>query len=33
MLAWAGRGPDRAAVTGVDVEECAEEGLSGFEQR
>jgi acylphosphatase len=33
MLAWAGRGPDHAEVTGVDVEECREEGLTGFEQR
>jgi acylphosphatase len=33
MLEWAGRGPARAEVTGVDVEERAEEGLAGFEQR
>ncbi len=33
MLAWAGRGPDRAEVTRVDVEDRSEEGLSGFEQR
>lgn len=33
MLAWAGRGPSRAEVTRVDVEERPEEGLAGFEQR
>jgi hypothetical protein len=33
MLEWAGRGPSRAEVTRVDVEECPEEGHTGFEQR
>jgi acylphosphatase len=33
MLTWAGRGPSRAEVTQVDVEERPEEGLAGFEQR
>jgi acylphosphatase len=33
MLEWAGRGPARAEVTRVDVEECSETGHSGFEQR
>jgi acylphosphatase len=33
MLEWAGQGPSRAEVTRVDVEECSEEGLTGFEQR
>jgi acylphosphatase len=33
MLDWAGRGPSRAEVTGVDVEGRPEEGLSGFHQR
>jgi acylphosphatase len=33
MLEWAGRGPDQAEVTRVDVEERSEEGLTGFEQR
>ena len=33
MLAWAGRGPARAEVTRVDVEECSEAGHSAFEQR
>jgi acylphosphatase len=33
MIEWAGRGPARAEVTDVDVEDRPEEGLSGFEQR
>jgi acylphosphatase len=33
MLTWAGRGPSRADVSRVDVEERPEEGLTGFEQR
>ncbi|HEY2191224.1 MAG TPA: acylphosphatase [Actinomycetospora sp.] len=33
MIDWAGRGPSRAEVTGVDVEDRPEEGLTGFEQR
>lgn len=33
MISWAGRGPSRAEVTQVDVEDRPEEGLSGFEQR
>ncbi len=33
MLDWARRGPSRAEVTHVDVEERAEEGLTGFEAR
>lgn len=33
MVSWARRGPERAEVTGVDVEECPEEGHTGFTQR
>jgi acylphosphatase len=33
MIEWAGRGPARAEVSKVDVEDRPEEGLSGFEQR
>ncbi len=33
MLDWAGRGPSRAEVTGVDVEDRPEEGSAGFQQR
>lgn len=33
MIEWAGRGPSQAEVTGVDVEDRPEEGLTGFEQR
>ena len=33
MLAWARRGPARAEVTHIDVEESSETGHSGFEQR
>ena len=33
MLEWARRGPSRAEVTGVDVEERPEQGLTRFEAR
>ena len=33
MLEWAGRGPSRAEVTRVDVEDRPEEGHAGFRQR
>jgi len=33
MLDWAGRGPRRAEVTDVQVQDRPEEGLVGFEQR
>ena len=33
MVAWARRGPSRAEVSGVDVEDVEPEGLSRFEVR
>lgn len=33
MVAWARRGPERAEVTGVDVEDRQAEGHQGFAQR
>ena len=33
MVAWARRGPERAEVTGVDVEDRETEGHRGFAQR
>jgi acylphosphatase len=33
MLDWAGRGPSRAEVTRLDVEDHPEEGFTGFGQR
>ncbi|MDQ4125257.1 MAG: acylphosphatase [Actinomycetota bacterium] len=33
MVEWARHGPGRADVTGVDVEDVATEGLSGFDVR
>ncbi|MCD2195492.1 acylphosphatase [Actinomycetospora endophytica] len=33
MLEWAGRGPSRAEVTHVDVQERPAEGHTGFDQR
>lgn len=33
LVAWAGKGPESAVVTGVDVRDEPAEGLSGFEIR
>lgn len=33
MVAWARRGPERAEVTAVDVEDHPDEGHPGFTQR